>query len=1016
MPSVTPWYSSRTLAGHHFISYSKAEPHAQDFARTLVESLRSGQSPVHAWLDEVEIDPGTIWDEEIENAIATCTTLLFVMSQRSVEHYSECKKEWALALSFKKPVIPLLLDADVRAPFRLIDRHYLDFTGAFEPGLVRLREYLVRLSSPVGVLEQLKIRHREALSDLRRIPEGARRARTQADVELLEKQIAEQERVVADPDAAARRAADTIARGLERERQPERPSPSLARDRFINPPPSVAPTYFQDRVNETRRVGEFLQDGALRMLTIVGRGGTGKTALVCRLLKGLEAGRLPDDGASLSVDGIVYLSCAGARRASTFNLYSDLCKLLPPEAAQRLDALYKSPDTSTATKIDALLKEFPRGLTVVLLDNFEDALDPATSNIADTELADALQAFLDAPPHAVKLLVTTRVAPKGLALTQPGRQERIDLDEGLASPYAENILREMDKGDTLGLKSAPAELLNQARERTRGYPRALEALFAILSADRDTSLPEILSGTSGVLPDTVVKVLVGEAFNRLDGSAQQVMQALAIYIRPVPAVAVDYLLRAYSPAVDSAPVLNRLVNMQFVRKEGGRYYLHPVDREYALARIPAGDRSDRRLETPPFTQFALRHIAANYFRDTRKTREEWKTLDDLAPQLAEFDVRCDGDEYDMAASVLETIHYFYLYTWGHYRLMITLHERIKGRVDDPYLREKCLGHLGIAYAELGDVRSAIEVTELALEGARGIRNATDEVLWLGNLGTLYRDLGDSTRALQFFEQSWATNRRQDGYLQGVNLIYRGECYSDLGETDKAAECLGRGIPLIERSQVPEASARTGGAHATLSLVMLDIGRLDTALTEAKLAVRLGHQSNSPKTLAAANAALCLTTIVAGDFAAAREAAEAAERLDQAGQNHLIHTLLGIIGLREGNAALATTALTEAVQDAERMLKHNEHAFRAFDCMGVALAAAQCSPGLGSPGLGSGGLRDMAPAIEAHRRARRINHDAGVVSRVLRLYDALAPIDPTGLLAPARAAAGALDSNDSTRVV
>jgi len=57
----------------------------------------------------------------------------------------------------------------------------------------------------------------------------------------------------------------------------------------------------------------------------------------------------------------------------------------------------------------------------------------------------------------------------------------------------------------------------------------------------------------------VVEVLVGEAFSRLDGLAQQVMQALAIYPVPVPPVAIDYLLQPYQPAIDATPVLARLV-------------------------------------------------------------------------------------------------------------------------------------------------------------------------------------------------------------------------------------------------------------------------------------------------------------------------------------------------------------------------------------------------------------------------------------------------------------------------
>src|SRR5262249_41809597 len=148
-------------------------------------------------------------------------------------------------------------------------------------------------------------------------------------------------------------------------------------------------------------------------------------------------------------------------------------------------------------------------------------------SVRDTELLDALRAVLAAPAHGVKLIVTTRVAPRDLQLEQPGRQARIDLDEGLPSPYAENLLREKDVDGKLGLRSAPDALRAEARQRTRGYPRALEALFAILSVDRSTDLATILSDTAKLLPEEVMKGLIGEAFSLLDSGAQQVIQALS---------------------------------------------------------------------------------------------------------------------------------------------------------------------------------------------------------------------------------------------------------------------------------------------------------------------------------------------------------------------------------------------------------------------------------------------------------------------------------------------------------
>ncbi len=58
----------------------------------------------------------------------------------------------------------------------------------------------------------------------------------------------------------------------------------------------IPPIYFQDRHVETGLIGTFLKDESLRLMTVVGRGGVGKTAMVCRLLRSLEGGKLPDDG------------------------------------------------------------------------------------------------------------------------------------------------------------------------------------------------------------------------------------------------------------------------------------------------------------------------------------------------------------------------------------------------------------------------------------------------------------------------------------------------------------------------------------------------------------------------------------------------------------------------------------------------------------------------------------------------------------------------------------------------
>jgi len=383
-------------------------------------------------------------------------------------------------------------------------------------------------------------------------------------------------------------------------------------------------------------------------------------------------------------------------------------------------------------------------------------LKPPTSRMP--ELDEALRAVLELPPHALKVIVTTRVAPRNLALVEPARQRRLDLDNGLDHPYAEEVLRAMDADGKVGLRGAPEPLLMLARERTRGYPRALEHLFGILSADRDTSLKEILDNTRQLLPENVVTVLVGEAFSRLDLTAQRVIQALAVYRYPVPPAAVDYLLQPYVPGVDSAPVLSRLVNMQFVRRDAGRYYVHQIDRDYAESRISEGQPSDRAAEAPPFSRFALRHRAAEWFKLARKPREAWKSLDGLGPQLSEFELRCAGQDFDTAAAVLLEIDFDYLRLWGHDRMVTELHERLQGKIADRNLAQRSVGNLGTGYSNLGQNERAIKCYERALSLARENKDRGAEGSWLLGLGNCYGDLAQSNQAIDYCEQALSISR------------------------------------------------------------------------------------------------------------------------------------------------------------------------------------------------------------------------------------------------------------------
>jgi tetratricopeptide (TPR) repeat protein len=980
------------MTNHHFISYSSVD--ALESSLQLADALEAGPPPIPVWLDKRELQPGQEWDEQIVEAIRICDSFLFVMTRDSVEPQSVCKQEWSRALAYKKTIIPVKLHADAEMPFRLGTRQHIDFSGDFDSALAKLRKHIRWMASPAGTLQAMKDRLVDAQRDLRRAVDAMQRARIQDDVDLLVKQVAEQQRIVDDPQGAAKRVEESIARGLERERKPERPIAGVIRSKFINPPPGIAPIYFQDRQVETKLVGDFLKEESLRLMMVVGRGGTGKTAMVCRLLKSLEGGQLPDDLGPLDVNGIVYLSATGTRRVNVPNLYADLCKLLPDDIANQLDTLYRNPQASTELKMQSLLTYFSEGRVVLLLDNFEDVIDAETLNIRDSELDEALRALLHSPQHNVKVILTTRIAPRELTLAQPARQRRIDLDDGLASPYAENILREMDADGKVGLRDATDDLLYEARQRTRGYPRALEALFAILSADRDTSLRDILDNTERVLPENVVKDLVGEAFSRLDPAAQRVMQALAVYGRPVTPAAIDYLLQPYLSSVNSAPVLNRLVNMHFARKEKGRYYLHPVDRAYAFSRVPKGEESDRdEADAPPYTQFAMLHRAAEYFKQARTPREEWKTIKDLAPQLAEFDLRCEGEDYDTAASVLTEIDSDYLDKWGFYRLIAELHERLQGKITDQYLENWSLGNLGTAYYSLCQYQKAIGCYEQALIIAHETKARSSEGVWLGNLGNCYADLGQTARAIDYYEQALTIDRELGYSLGEANALGNlSICYAYLGQSAHALKYHEEALTIDRNIQYLYGEGQDLG---NLAEIMIDDGNYKEAAKTAMESIEIGKKCNSPLIGCWANGNLALARFCLRDLTEARAAAEAARQYDEPEYNHYVQALLGVIAIKQQDRSTAQEAFASAVAQADQLLAYSAQNFRALDTKALALCGLTLC----------GQINHAREAIETYRAARAINKDAGIVKRVLRLFDHLAVADGKALLAGVRAAAG-----------
>ena len=289
----------------------------------------------------------------------------------------------------------------------------LEFDTATEAGLDRLVFLLDTDAEDVGIPPSALIdREFGARQDMfrRRVQDSGLVTRSYADPAGLAQLV---ERSLRDLADTRRR----VGSGIQREQIPAEPQPVLA-SKFVNPPPATAPTWFQGRQAETRQLARYVTDPAVRMVTVVGRAGIGKTAMMCRLLKGFEAGRIPDvegDIANVTVGGIVYLSSNGVHKVQYPTLVADLLRLLPMDESQRLHRIYHDPHRTPTEMMLALLETFPAGEpVVVLLDNLESVMDTEHENLTEQALHQALSAVLAAPAHAVTVIATTRVLPSAL--------------------------------------------------------------------------------------------------------------------------------------------------------------------------------------------------------------------------------------------------------------------------------------------------------------------------------------------------------------------------------------------------------------------------------------------------------------------------------------------------------------------------------------------------------------------------------------------------------------------------
>lgn len=603
------------------------------------------------------------------------------------------------------------------------------------------------------------------------------------------------------------------------------------RPRVVNLRPLDVTHSFKDRLQEIDQLCAYLSEDDVRLVSIVGRGGMGKTVLACRVLADLEEGTLPapDGERELVADGILYLS-AQSTGLGLERIYADVGQVLGQPTASRLATFWASPNASLTAKVETLLQAMQGGLYLILLDNLESLLTEE-----NTIAEEGLRLFVEhclMQPTGARLIVTSRRRVRFSDAGLPNVRT-ILLGEGLPEKDALSLLRELDPQGMLGLRDAPIEDLRRTFQLTGGIPRALELVAGILHRDPTTRLNTLLDD-SALFGEQVVEQLVAEGYRRLSEDEQRVMEALAVLDRPVIDEAIVYLLQPWCPDLPVQDCLRRLVSSYLVRtsRVTGEYSLHTLDREHSYSQIPGDDQAGG------YHRRNLELRAAGFYASLCKPESEWACIEDLAPQLAEFEHRIRAQDRIGASRVLDEIDADYLFLWGHYTRLADMREELQPLLVDPVRRGANLSRLGLLYHSMGEIERTFTSYKEALVILGGTKDLELKESTLSRLGWAYHSLGQVERAFTCYTEALAIADEMGdpgGRQRGLSNL--GSAYADLGRFERSItlyeEALAIAREIGDRRWTCIHLGRLGSAFVALGEADRAIGSYEESLTLAR---------------------------------------------------------------------------------------------------------------------------------------------------------------------------------------
>jgi len=535
---------------------------------------------------------------------------------------------------------------------------------------------------------------------------------------------------------------------------------------------------------EISAIAQLLRDDKIRLVTMTGIGGTGKTRLAHAV-----AETMMDEFA----DGVFMIELSSVT----------LPELLPASIAQPLGVK----DAGGRPFLDILKDYLSDKRMLLVLDNFEQIVEAAP------QIAEILVA---AP--SLKILVTSRFLLRITAEREfvvpplsPPPNEPISSFEKLSRNAAVRLFAEraLSADPSFGLTNENVRGVAEICTRLEGLPLAIELAAArtrVLSPNAillklDSRL-QFLTGGPRDLPERqrTMEGAIDWSYDLLDEDEKAVFRRMSVFAASFSLEAAEAICSGDGSITNVlvVDVVSSLLDKSLVRRidgQGGehRFSMLEVVREYAAATLSTSGEHE-----------ATGRAHAEYFVSLGETAEPYLQAAESAEWLDRME-----DEHDnlraamqwslinaprMAVRLAVAVRNFWLlhsHLSEGYRWLKAALER--GGDPPPELRFKLMNGLGLAARFRGDYETARKAYTDGLTAGQEAGDKQGVALSSRGLGLVAMQQGDASAAREYFESGLAISRElDDKFGIAISLSFLGDLART--ETDFA-----RARPLFEES-------------------------------------------------------------------------------------------------------------------------------------------------------------------------------------------------------------------------